>query len=53
MTVPFEQTTPCQSQGAEGVVGDQPESAPRGSWRESLKEVRASISVRVRFSAAA
>lgn len=38
---------PRQSQGADGVDESQPSNAPSGSWRLSLKEVRAWISVRV------
>lgn len=35
---------PRQSQGADGVEESQPSSAPRGSFRCSLKEVKACIS---------
>lgn len=42
-----EQVTPRQSHGAEGEEGSQLWRAPNGSWRLSLKEVRAWISSRV------
>ncbi|CAL1400486.1 unnamed protein product [Linum trigynum] len=36
-----EQVTPRQSQGASGMEGSQPSRAPSGSWRASLKAVKA------------
>ena len=43
----LEHATPRQSQGANGVDESQPFNAPSGSWRLSLKDVKASISVTV------
>jgi hypothetical protein len=44
------QSTPRQSHGADGVDASQPLSTPSGSWRLSLKDVKASISARVSAS---
>lgn len=47
VTRSLEQATPRQSHGADGVEESQPLNAPSGSWRLSLKDVKASISVTV------